>query len=280
MLSRIFSIPFVIAAIYFLYLTWEVDESYSRYIVPCVISLALVYVFSPQLDWWWYKRYPPKMDGVVRAFFQKNYTFFQNLSLENKQRFRDRVGLFIHAKDFKPQGADSVPEDIKAIIAANAVHLTFGLDDFLLNKFEHIVVYPKPFPSPAFPKHFHASETFEEDGVTLFAAEPLLKSFVQPKQYYNIGLHEFAQVFILSHPNQLWPRLEDDIWEKLEHISGFSKEVIHQWINLEEIDSLAVSIVIFLVFPQPFKVQLPKIFQTFSNIFQLNPLEENDPVLK
>lgn len=280
MLSRILSAPFVIAALAFLYITWEVDESYALYIVPNVILLALIYVFSPQIDWWWFKRNPPKMDARVRAFFQKNYTFYQNLSLENKKRFRDRLGLFIIAKDFKPQGTDSVPEDIKAIIAANAIHLTFGLEDYLLDKFEHIVVYPKPFPSPAFPKHFHASETFEEDGVTLFAAEPLLQSFVKPRQYYNIGLHEYAQAFILSNPNQLWPRLEDDIWEKLEQVSGFSKEAIHRWINLEEIDPLPVSIVHFLVFPQQFKTQLPKIFQSYSGIFQLNPLDEAAPVLE
>lgn len=273
MLSKFLSIPFVIAGLVFLYFTWEVDESYSTYIIPCVLSLALIYVFSPQIDWWWYLRYPPQLDAKVRHFFQTSYPFYQHLSLEHKQRFRDRVGLFMVAKDFKPHGMEAVPEDIKAIIAANAVQLTFGLEDFLLKKFENIVVAPKPFPSPNFPKHFHASETYEEDGVILFAADHLLKSFVNPEKFYNIGLHEFAQVFIKSHPDQVWPRLEKDIWEQMEQVSGFSKDGIHDWINLEEIDPLPVSIVHFFIFPKAFKKNLPKLFQTYSGIFQLDPLE-------
>ena len=53
MLSKLLSFPFAIAAIYFFYMTMKVEESYAIYIVPDVIAIAVLYILSPQIDWFW-----------------------------------------------------------------------------------------------------------------------------------------------------------------------------------------------------------------------------------
>lgn len=261
--------PFAITALYFLYKAWEVDDNYALYIIPCVVIIALIYVFSPQINWWWYSRNPPALDDPIRQIFQKQSRFYQQLSVADKFRFRNRVALFMIGNDFMPQIADSVPEDVKAFIAANAVHLTFGQEDFLFPKFEKVVIYPKPFPSPQYPTKMHTSEIFEEDGVVLFSAEQLVKSFIQPTKYYNIGLHEYAKVFVASYPNLDYPELGADIWEKLQAISGFSREYVTKFINLEVISPQPVSIVHFFVFPEKFKAVLPELYAGYERIFKV-----------
>ena len=269
--ARIVSTPFVIGALVFLYLTWENSENYALYIIPCVVLTAISYVFSPQINWWWYSRNPPKLDPPLRQILQKRNGFYQKLNPDKKKKFRERVALFMIGNDFMPQVVDSVPEDIKGVVAANAVQLTFGLPDFLFPKFEKVVIYPKPFPSPQYPKKFHTSEIFEEDGVVLFAAEQLMKSFIQSDRFYNIGLHEYAKVFRASFPNLDYPELGEDIWEKLEQISGFSEEFVTKFINLEVISPGPVSIAHFFVFPDKFKRILPNIFDSYCQIFKLDP---------
>ena len=143
--ARILSIPFVLIALGFLYLTWEVSQSYSIYIVPFVILMALIYAFGPQINWWWYQRHPPKLKPKIRLLITRHLPYYQQLVESEQGRFRKRVALYMEANDFMPQGMESVPEDLRAIAAACAVQLTFGKKDFLLPKFEHIIFYPHPF---------------------------------------------------------------------------------------------------------------------------------------
>lgn len=267
MFSRIVAAPFVFVGLLCLYLAWEVDDAYALYIIPCAISLALIFVFSPQIDWWWYKRRPPALDPHIRMLLVKYHPFYQTVSPADKEQFRDRVALFMRANDFKSQGSDAVPEDIKGVIAANAVHLTFGRDVFLFPKFETIVVYAHPFPSPKYPKQEHVSELYEEDGVLLFSAEQLMMGFSNPRQYYNIGLHEYAHAFVLSHPEVFWPDLEPQTWLSLERLSGFSKAYIDRWINRPDVELLPAAIVHYFTFPESFGAVLPELKTFFDGVF-------------
>ncbi|MBX2876124.1 MAG: zinc-dependent peptidase [Saprospiraceae bacterium] len=269
--TRLLAIPFAVGFFLFFYLAWARDEAFAIYIIPCSLILGLMYVFSPQIDWWWYKRNPPDLTDGIRRFFGERYTYYMRLPLREKEPFRHKVAMFSLATDFKPMVMPEVPGDVRAIVSASAVQLSAAFDDFLYSPFENVVIYPHPFPSPQYPEHFHLSEIFEEDGVILFSMDHLIKSFAEPERYYNIGLHEFAKVFMLTYPDKAYPELADNIWEDLEQISQFSKAAILEWINLPEIDPLPVSIAHFFVFPERFKEVLPGIYQTYTTIFQQDP---------
>lgn len=274
--ARLLSLPFVIVAFFFLYLTWEKDESYSLYIVPPVLVLALIYVFSPQINWWWYKRNPPDLDPPLRLLLERFYSFYQHLTPPRQQRFRERLALYNLSVEFMPQAMERVPEDVKGVVAAAAVTLTFGMEDdsdWRLSAFERVVVYPRPFPSPQYPEQFHASEVFEEDGVILFAAEQLMLGFTQPYRHLNLGLYEYARVFAAQHPEAPWPQLPPDIWSHLEAVSGISYQQVQAWINLpeSEIDPLAVTVAHFLLFPRAFRMALPGIFDALESILGFDP---------
>jgi hypothetical protein len=266
--ARILSLPFVVIALLFLYLAWELDSNFALYIIPAVLALAVIYVFSPQINWYWYKRRPPELAPPLRDMLQKSMPFYQQLSPQQKERFRQRVALYGHAREFMPQGFDSVPEDVKAVVATCAVWVTFNEEDFLLDPFERIVLYAHPFPSPQYPEHFHASEIFEEDGVALFAIDRLMAGFLQPHRYYHIGLHEYCKIFQYVHADRDWPDLSAEIWDKLEEISGFSHEAIVDWMRLPApaISARAVSLCHFLVFPARFQAALPELHARYAQL--------------
>lgn len=271
--TRLIAIPFAVGFFLFFYLAWAKDEAYAIYVVPCSLILGLMYVFSPQIDWWWYKRNPPDLTDGIRRFFSERYTYYTRLPLRKKDIFRQKVAMFSMATDFKPMVMPEVPEDVKAIVSASAVQLSAAFEDFLYPPFETVVIYPHPFPSPQYPEHFHISEMFEEDGVILFSLDHLIKSFAEPDQYYNIGLHEFAKVFVLTYPEKDFPELTEEIWDPLEEVSHFSHEALLKWINLPEIDPLPVSIAHFFVFPDRFKEVLPELYDKYATIFQQDPAE-------
>lgn len=260
-------IPFVLLAMLFLYLMWEVDPNYSIWIVPPVIVAALIHIFSPQINWWWYQTRPLPVDPMVKTLLGKHLPFYTNLSKEEKDRFDHRVELFQMANEFMPQGMEEVPKDMKGLIAANAVWLTFGREDFTFPKFENIIVYPHKFPSPQFPETFHTSEIYEPDGVIIISLEQFVPSFLNMKQFYPIALHEYAKIFVISNPSENYPHFKDDFWNILPQISGLSQDKIETFMGLRGIEPLPVAIVHFFTYPEEFKQFFPNEANSFQKIF-------------
>ena len=187
--------------------------------------------------------------------------------------------LYILGNDFKGPGMDSVPIDLKGIISANHIHLTFGQEAFMQPKFEHLIIYPKPFPSPQYPKNFHASEIYEEDGVVIFSIEQLMASTFTPEKNYNIGLHEFARTFMISNPEKNFPPLREEDWNMLEQISGFSKKYIDEYMNRPDVAPLPVSISHFFIFPNAFKKIWPDRYETYRQLFEIDPSNREQPIV-
>lgn len=266
MFLRLLAFPFMLAIIVLLYLAWEVDSNYAIYILPPILILAVGYIFSPQIEWWRAKKHPPQLDQGLLILLEQHSTFYQSLSEVERKKFRHRVALYIMAKEFHGKSMENVPEDIKGVIAINAVHLTFYHEDFLFDKFENIIVYPHPFPSPQYLEHWHTSEIYEEDGAILFSAEHLMPSYLQPQKFYNIGLHEFARVLMVSYPRLNYPIVDEHLWQKVENISGWSQEYISAWIGLPDIDLRAVLFVVHLSFPTTFRQELPAIHEQLRSI--------------
>jgi len=265
--ARLISIPFLILTAVFGYLTLEKNDIFSGFLLFSVIALALIYTFSPQINWWWYKRFPPDIDKQMRQLLIKHLPFYNNLSVNDKNKFRNRMALYMIAVDFMPKGWDNVPSDIKGVVAANIVQMTFNQEDFLLPMFERIVVYTIPFPSPQFPKTLHASEIYAEDGVLLFSAQQMMWPFLQPQQYYNLVLHEYIKVYQLSYPNKIYPILKEEDWQILTNISKFKKEQVTGIIGLPEIDPSVVSGTLFFTHPDKYKAIAPDLYKKWEVIF-------------
>jgi len=278
MLSRIISVPFAICALTFLYFAWEVNSKYGLYVVPFVVALAVIYILSPQINWWWYQRNPPDLRAGIRGFFERFFPYYRKLSEPEKKRFRHRVAMLMEANQYIAKGMEDVTEDMKAIAAASAAIITFGRKEYLMPKFENVVFAPQPFPSPQYPENYHASEIYEEDGAVLFSVEQLMKSFVEPHRYYHIGLHEYAKAYLRSYPELDLPELPDDIWERLEKISGMNEAFIEQWINLKPIPVRPVSMTHFFIFPAQFQSELPDLYQAYSDLFNQSPVLGRAPV--
>jgi Glucose-regulated metallo-peptidase M90 len=269
MLSKFFYIPLVMGTVVPILVGFFIDANYYIYAVPFVIGLAVVYTLSPQIDWWWYQRHPPELPAMVRHLINTNLPFYQNLSAAEKTRFRTRTAMYMEANEFMAQGMEAVPPDVKGIAAASVVQLTFYHEDYLLSKFEHIVIYPHPFPSPQHPEEWHVCEHFEEDGVIMFSAEQLVPGFLEPKRFLNIGLYEYARVFMRCHPEVSFHHFDEEHWPAFEQISGFPKDKTIQFIGLKEIDMTALAVVYFFCFEEKFKAKLPKEFEALARALKM-----------
>ncbi len=261
--------PFVAGALFFLYMAWQ-DSDYAPAIIPFVIGGAAVWIFSPQINWWWYSRRPPELPAGLQQLIERSSVFYRNLSSAQKQRFRQRVALFTMAVDWIPMGwpEERVPLDIQIGLAIQAVTLTFNEPKFLFDAFEKVVVYPRPFPSPEH-DYLHASELYAPDGCLLFSAEQLMISLLQPGSMYNIGMHEYARAFIRMYPNKPYPILLDsaEIWSRLEACSRMSRAHVESVIGIAGVEPLPVAIHHYFSFPQRFRAEMPEAAAALDEVF-------------
>jgi hypothetical protein len=263
MFANLLAAPFVFLALAFLYIAWDVDSDYAVWIAPFVLISALIYTFSPQINWWWYSQRPPALRPGILALLERHCGFYRRLDEVGQKRFRDRVALFVMGTDWQPMGwpEETLPPDVQAVLAAQAVSLTFHRERFLFDKFEKVIVFPRPFSTPAYP-YDHASELFEGDGCLLFSAEQVMQAFLQPTQWYNVGLHEYAHALVRSHPKADWPQWADEgpVWQQLEALSQMSRGHMESVVGLQEpLPLLPVVLHHFISFPEAFRAEMPEV---------------------
>ena len=257
----------LIAAALFAYSHFYEAPNFAILAIVPFFPAAVVFIMAPQINWWWYTKNPPSIDSNLKAILKSRLPFYQKLSVTDKKKFEERVTLFIMAKQFIPKIHDTVPEDMKAIIAASAVMLTFQKEeDWLFDKYEQYVIYPHPFPTPQY-EAWHVCEHFEEDGVLLFSAEHLLHGFFEPHQYYQIALHEFVNVFLEDYPVTGYPAFGEKNWADFEKISNFSEEKIKAYIGLDNVSPVSVGTTLFFTHREIFAKVLPEKFELLKKIF-------------
>ena len=158
---------------------------------------SLILVFRQPIHWYWYSKKPPLIPIEMRTILEKKLPYYNRLSAENKRLFLHRMSLFIMAKETESlnEEQETLPADMRGLIAATAVQLSFGLEEYLFPDFKKIIVHPSLFLSASLNHQFHASETYldpnhKRDSCLIFAADRMMHSFKDAKSGYNIVLHE------------------------------------------------------------------------------------------
>ena len=88
---------------------------------------------------------PSFLSPESKKYLDKHFIFYQKLPPKSKSIFSRRVAQFIHHKKFIPREMDRVTREMKVLIAASAIQLTFGFQRLNLKWFRYILVYPDVF---------------------------------------------------------------------------------------------------------------------------------------
>lgn len=100
-MSKMIAFPFLLAGgvvLYFLF--FEDKESWYPMLFPVVIILAVIYALHPKIDYWWHMKYPPELNPKLKKLCFNASGFFRELEEDGKQKFLDRLSIFIHHKAF------------------------------------------------------------------------------------------------------------------------------------------------------------------------------------
>jgi Glucose-regulated metallo-peptidase M90 len=236
--AHLVAAPFAVAAIIVLFFAWESDQNLAYWLIPCLLGLSFTYVFSPQINWWWYSKRPPELEPAIVQRLQ-NLPFYARLEEAQQLKFRQRLALTRMNTEWTLNGfpIDEMPPDLQTAIASQAVIATWNRPDgqYFFPKYEKVIAFPKSFLSPEHPYN-HQSERYDgEDKCLMFSAEAVMKAFMEPTRYFNVALYEYARL-LLSEDMKVPFEYPDDIWDQLEQASGMTREQVEQTIGLTGIE--------------------------------------------
>ena len=238
-------------------------EGDGRFMIPlviCILAGVIVYTFQHQLDWWWAKKNQPALPSPMKAMLYQSNTFIHTISPEDREKFEKRMALWVAAKDFTGMGIDKFPEDLKYITAIYPVLMSFYREQFLYEDLDRMVYYPHAFLSPHIPDDVHCYEVEGEDGVMIFSTEQMMVGHLQPRKFYNILLHAFAEAHRLKFPDENYPDLPKDIWDTMQRISHIPKGKLDDFIGIVQEDPWPVAVHNYFVYPDAFKTVAPSLY--------------------
>ena len=155
-----------------------------------IIDVVYAYLFSKPV---FVHFYPIKknLSKLQKDFLVKNISFYQKLSKQKQRYFEHRLVMFLRTYDFIAREDFDITPEVKVLIGASYIKLTFGMRRYLTTVFEKIVVYPKTFYS-VITEHYHKGEYNPAFKMIIFSWEDFLLGDIIINDNINLGIHEFT----------------------------------------------------------------------------------------
>jgi MtfA peptidase len=196
-------------------------------------------------------------------------------------RARFEAGVQVFLADRRISGVDvPLTDDLRLLVAASAVTLSAGWDDFTWDDVAEVLVYPADFD-----RHYDTSQRELSGqthgwGTVILSAPSLLEGFVRPRPGSHVGLHEFAHVLDAersafdgvpvgvpeSHLRE-WLRILDAERERLAR--GHS--ILDPYALESTVELFAVAVEAFFQIPLPLRTHHAELYALLAGYFEQDP---------
>lgn len=209
-----------------------------------------------------------KITSAEKAILENKFIYYQRLNQGHKNEFVTKLELVLTGKSFIGRSTISVvTPEMKILIGATIVMVTFGWNDIRLLHFKKILIYPSTYYS-TISKQYHRGEVNPRHGIIVLSWSCFLEGMENQKDGVNLGIHEVAHALKLE--NQIYYNAESEF---------FNPEVYHSFQLLadEEIAKIkAGNLTVFrssggLNDDEFFAVGLETFFEKPHEFFQYNP---------
>ncbi len=169
------------------------------YAVVLVIMIVLAIGAGWQLwqGWGWVRSRLFPGGKRRRQLLEKSFAYYGQLGPADRRRFGRRVDDFLRDKEFTARGDLPITEEMKTLVAACAVQLTFGLPPVRLRHFRQIILYPEAYFSTV-DRRYHQGEV-NAAGAIVLSWKHFVEGYRVPNDARNVGLHEMAHALLLEN---------------------------------------------------------------------------------
>ena len=216
-----------------------------------------------------------KRDPLIKEFLEKNFRYYQRLSAEDKLVFERRVIKFIRMKRFEARGdLKEIRREMKTLIAASAIQITFGFPSLYFRQFDNILLYPDSYHS-TITGNYHQGEV-NTRGFIVLSWSHFLKGYHIDNDGRNLGLHEMAHALkvIDSVRDAEYDFLDSKLMlafvnlarEEMHLISEGQKSFFRDYAATNDHEFFAIAVENIFERPDEFRKHHPQLFQILAKL--------------
>lgn len=221
-----------------------------------------------------------KLDSKQKQILLKEFTFYKNLKPKHRVYFEHRVVSFIKDKKFVGRDGLLVTEEMRILISATAVMLTFGFRDYYIGLIDNIFIYPNEFYS-TFNQNYHKGEFNPKLQTLVLSWSDFEKGFDSSNDNINLGIHEFAHAIHLNSfkERDVSSTLFVDSFKELMALlaaneplrnSLIESRYFREYAYTNQYEFVAVIIETFMESPSEFRSQFPEVYNKTKQMLNFN----------
>jgi Mlc titration factor MtfA (ptsG expression regulator) len=246
-----------------------------------VKMLETVYVLRYMKPWYTHLYFVSrKLTKSQKSIITKKFGFYNRLNDKYQMYFEHRVASFIKDKDFVGREGFVITEEVKVMISATAVMLTFGFRDYYIGIISKIVIYPKAFFSNT-NQVFHKGEFNPMLNALVLSWEDFKKGLDIENDNFNLGIHELTHAI---HINSIKERdisstIFSDSFKELMQLMIEKPELREKLVQsnyfrkyafTNQFEFLAVIMETFIETPQEFQSHFPEVYSKTKQMLNFN----------
>ncbi|MEQ8927947.1 MAG: zinc-dependent peptidase, partial [Fulvivirga sp.] len=220
----------------------------------------------------------PKYRNILNQYC----AYYKVLSASDKIEFERKLRRFMYSKKFIPRGIPMVTPEMRVLISASAIQLTFRLPEIYLSNFDKILIYPNEYYSHI-NKRYHLGEVNPRAGIIVLSWKAFVQGYGDLRDSYNLGIHEMAHAIhfenrIKNEEFEFLNRealfaLDKITMRELEHIRAGKDHLLRAYAGTNEYEFFAVSLEYFFEQPQELKQAHPDLYETLKTLLNQDPLK-------
>lgn len=243
--------------------------------------MLFYYQFGHQINRYFIIR---NLKPEYKDILEGSFYYYHTLNDKNKRLFEKRLQKFMDSKNFLAAGElDYVTPQMKTLISASAIQLTFGLPGVYFRHFRDIHVHPDYYFSEGM-QQFNAGEV-HKSGLIMLSWRDFVEGYVHPDNGRNLGLHEMAHALRLENmiKNEEYGYFD---WDDIQTINKYTVEesnkirageetIFRPYAAVHYQEFFAVLIEVFFEQPQLLYDYHPHLYWVTSRLLRQNPMNPN-----
>ncbi len=219
-----------------------------------------------------------ELDPDQCQFLFDQIHFYKHLTPTQRKSFDHRTKRFLNTRVFLAREGVDLTDEMKLLISATAVQLTFGLRSYMMREFARIIVYPRAYFSKV-GQNYHKGEV-NPDGVVVLSWEDFAEGIRIPDDNLNLGIHEFAHVLALQRlqnrafKDRVFKAAFDKLMANLENplfrLSMQKRVGLRKYALTNPMEFFAVATEAFFENPVALYASNPVLYDLFAQMYNLD----------
>lgn len=210
-----------------------------------------------------------KITDTQRYILENRFPFYRKLSDKKKGYFEHRMFCFLNQNAFYGKDRLVVTDEMRVMIAATYVMLTFGFRIYLFSVFNKIIIYPDVY-QPTNSDAAHKGEFNPRMKAVVFSWKHFMEGYETTNDNLNLGIHEFAHVLhyygLQRRDNgaALFAKRYERILKEINHPPNRQKLIDSKYFRIyaytNSFEFVAVLLEHFFETPEVFRREFPELY--------------------